>query len=205
VVSSGCIKVPGELSDDAYARLRKNWDEHHAKAGSRHKALILEGGAEFQPFTLDHEESQLLGVLKYRRSTLAGVLRVPAHMVNDLEKATFSNIEHQDLGFVKHCLTPWLTNWEQEMRKALLTPEERKGKQVRYEFHHDTTSLLKGDLPSRMTAYGTAIQNGIMNPNEVRLRERLNPYVGGDTFTRNTASAAIDQNGNNKPIEQPAA
>lgn len=175
---SGAIEVPDELSDEAYERLKKDWRETHTGTGQRHKAPILEGGAKLTPLSLDNQESQLLETRQYKRSTLAGLFRVPAHFINDLEHATFSNVEHLDLSFAKHTLRPWLTNWEQRLRMTLLN----SGEKGRYFFVHDLTDLLRGDLPSRFTAYSQAVQAGILSPNDCRRRENLNPYQGGDTY-----------------------
>ena len=191
-VHSGIIEVPEELSDVAYARLKKDWIETHTGTGNRHKAPILEGGAKFSAIKLNASESQLLETKKYRRSTLAGVMRVPAHLINDLEKGTFSNIEQLDLGFAKHTLRPWLTNREQKGQKILLNSGERRN----YRLIHDLTDLLRGDMPSRFTAYGQAVAAGVLSPNDCRRRENLNPYKGGDVYLVQGALRDI-----NAPIE----
>ncbi len=177
-VHTGIIEVPEELSDVAYERLKKDWIETHTGTGNRHKAPILEGGAKFDPLKLNSQDSQMLETQKYKRSTLAGVLRVPAHMINDLEKATFSNIEHLDLAFAKHSLRPWLTNIEQRSQMTLLNSGERRT----YRCVHDLTDLLRGDMPSRYTAYQSAVSSGVLSPNDCRRRENLNPYKGGDVY-----------------------
>lgn len=177
-VVSGIVEVPEEMSEETYLRLKKDWETAHSAKGKRHGVPILEGGAKFNPIALNHEETQLLETRKFQRSTLAGIFRCPAHMINDLEKATFSNIEHQDLNFVKHTLRPWMTNWEQRCRLTLLTPAERKT----LEFRHDDRDLLRGDFPTRMEGYSTGVMAGIFSPNDVRRAERMNTYPGGDDY-----------------------
>ncbi len=110
-------------------------------------------------------------------------------MIADLEKATFSNIEHQDLAFVKHSLTPWLVNWEQRLRRSLLTAEEKKT----MFFKHNLLALLRGDTPSRYEAHAKAITAGIMSPNDVRRSEDMNAYVGGDTYFIQGAMRPVDE------------
>jgi HK97 family phage portal protein len=190
-VISGTLNVPQELSEAAYERLKADWKANHGKKGERHGVPLLEAGTEFKGLAPNHQESQLLETRKYRRSTLSGVLRVPSHLINDLEKATFSNIEHQDLGFVKHSLRPWFTNWEQSCQLTLLTPRQRR----RLYFKHNLRDLLRGDTKSRYESYGLAIQNGIMNPNEAREAEDMNPYEGGDKYLVNGTLRDI----NNEP------
>lgn len=177
-IHTGMIEVPEELSEEAYNRLKKDWKETHTGKGNRHRAPILEGGAKFSALALTNQESQLLETQKFKRSTIAGLLRVPAHLINDLEKATYSNIEHTDLGFVKHTLRPWLTNREQRHRLSLLTPAQR----AKSFFSHDLNDMLRGDFPTRMSAYNQAINGGIMSPNDVRRKEKMNPYEGGDVY-----------------------
>lgn len=177
-IHTGMIEVPEELSDTAYSRLKKDWKEQHTGKGNRHRAPILEGGAKFNAMSLTNQEAQLLETTKFKRSQVAGIFRVPAHLINDLEKATYSNIEHTDLGFAKHSLRPWLTNIEQRCQLTLLNAGERR----RYQFCHDLTDMLRGDFPTRMEGYSKAIAGGIMSPNEVRRKERLNPYADGDKY-----------------------
>lgn len=180
-VVSGVIEVPDEMSEVSYNRLKKDWNESHAQKGKRHGVPILEANAKFNPLALNHEETQLLETRKFQRSTLAGLLRVPAHMINDLEKATFSNIEHQDLNFVKHTLRPWMTNIEQRCRLTLLSKTDRVG----LYFKHNDRDLLRGDFPSRATAYSLLVNCGVMSPNDARTAEDMNRYPGGDTYMVN--------------------
>lgn len=178
---SGLLSIPEELSDKAYERLQREWQDAYTGEGNRHKAPILEGGAKFEPTMLNHEETQLLETRKFSRSGIAGVLRVPAHMINDLEKATFSNIEHQDLGFLKHSLRPWLTNWEQRLKLTLIDKSQRET----HYFKHNTNDLLRGDSKARSEAYSSLVQNGVYSPNDVRRKEEENPYDGGDEYLIN--------------------
>lgn len=204
-IHTGMIEIPEELTDEAYARLKKDWKDTHTGKGNRHRAPILEGGAKFNALALTNQESQLLETQKFKRSTIAGLLRVPAHLINDLEKATYSNIEHTDLGFAKHTLRPWLTMIEQRDRLSLLTPAERKTRC----FSHDLTDLLRGDLLSRMQGYAAAISAGIMSPNDVRRKEKMNPYDGGDVYLVQGAlrdiNAPVVITPQGKPKPKPAA
>lgn len=198
---SGTVEVPEVMDEETFQRFKKDWDEAHSGEGKRHKTPILEGGAKFNPAKLNHQESQMIEARKFTRSQVAGFWRVPAHLINDLEKATFSNIEHQDLGFVKHTLRPWATNLEQRGRMTLLTAEEKK---EGYYFKHNFNDMLRGDLNSRMTANATAVQNGIMSPNDVRRKEDEPTYEGGDTYFINSASVPVETAREAKPQNQAA-
>ncbi len=184
---SGVIEFPTEMDEETFQRLKEDWSETYTGDGNRHKTPILEGGAKFSPLVLNHTETQLLEARKYNRSQIAGLFRVPAHLINDLEKATFSNIEHQDLGFVKHTLRPWMCNWEQKLRQTLLTPEEKKT----YYFKHNTNDLLRGDLESRFKAYSSGIQGGFLSPNDVRRKEDEKTYEAGETYLANSALRSV--------------
>ena len=188
-VVSGVIEYPDEMDEETFQRLKADWSARYSGTGNRHKTPILEGGAKFSPMNLNHAESQMLESRKYTRSQIAGLFRVPAHLINDLEKATFSNIEHQDLGFVKHTLRPWLCNWEQKLRMTLLNDAEKPN----YYFKHDTDDLLRGDLSSRYTAYSQGIQNGILSPNDVRKKEDEPIYEGGDKYFVNGALMPVTE------------
>lgn len=187
-VLSGFIEYPDEMDEETFQRLKQDWTDAYTGKGNRHKTPILEGGAKFTPLNLNHTETQMLESRKYTRSQIAGLFRVPAHLINDLEKATFSNIEHQDLAFVKHTLRPLLCNWEQRLRLTLLSESEKSS----FYFKHDTNDLLRGDLPSRFTAYSQAIQNGILSPNDVRRKEDEPIYEGGDTYFVNGALISVE-------------
>lgn len=201
-VLSGALEIPEELDEAAYLRLKSDWEAAHSGKGKRHKIAVLEQGAKFNPFALNHQESQLLETQKFRRSTVAGIFRVPAHLINDLEKATFSNIEHLDLGYVKHSLRPWMTNIEQRCRAAL--PE--KGRKGRY-FKYNTKDLLRGDLPTRYEAFSKAISAGFMTLNDARRAEDMDPVEGGDETLVNSTlvplKACLDGSARAKPDTTP--
>lgn len=188
---SGVIEYPDEMDEETFERLKADWSSKYSGTGNRHKTPILEGGAKFTPISLSHAETQMLESRKYTRSQIAGLFRVPAHLINDLERATFSNITEQDLGFVKHTLRPWICNWEQKLRMTLLSDVEKSV----YYFKHNTNDLLRGDLPSRMQAYSQAIQNGILSPNDVRRKEDEKVYEGGDTYYLNSAMVPAEKLG----------
>lgn len=190
---TGVIEVPETLDDPSYLRLKKDWKEMHSARGKRHGVPILEGDAKFHPLNLSHKETQLLETQQFKRSTIAGIFRVPAHMINDLAAATFSNIEHQDLGFVKHTLRPWMENWVQRCRMTLLEPKDRKN----FFFAFDDHDLLRGDFPTRAEAISKLIQVGVYTPDDGRRAENLNPYGG--------PADKPFVNGTLRPIDEPFA
>lgn len=172
------LKHPGQLSDKAYNRLLNSWEDRHRGARNANKVAILEEGLDLISVGVPQADAQFLDSQKFTRSEIAGLFRVPSHMINDLDRATFSNIEHLSLEFVIDTLTPWLEAWEQAIYRDLLTPDERR----RYYAKHKLQSRLRGDNQSRGQFYSLMLQWGVFCVNDVRELEDLNPIADGDTY-----------------------
>lgn len=180
----GILTHPSKISKPAADRLIESFNSAYSGVENAHKTALIEEGMKWDKVTMTAEDSQFLDTRKYQRSEIAGFFRVPPHMIGDLEKATFSNIEHQDLGFVKHSLTPWLVSTEQTLKKDLLSDEEKKD----HYFKFNVGGLLRGDTKSRYEAFGIGIDKEFMNPNEVRGLEDMSPYPGGDEYRTRTST-----------------
>jgi len=145
---------------------------------------VLEEGMKFSAIGIPPEAAQFLQTRKFQIQEIARIFRVPPHMVGDLEKSSFSNIEQQSLEFVKYTLDPWVIRWEQSIQQALILPAEKGSLFVKF----NVDGLLRGDYRSRMTGYATARQNGWMSANDIRELEDMNriPAIeGGDLFLIN--------------------
>lgn len=161
-------------SEQDFDRFRADWEKTYSQP---HKAPILEDGLEYKQIGLSAADAQLL---ESRLFTIPEVCRwfgVSPHLVGDLSKATFSNIESLAAQFVSFTLMTWLTRWEQELFRCVLTPEE---KTQGYYFTHDLSALLRAEFKARMEGYATLLQNGVDSINEVRAKEGQNPVEGGD-------------------------
>lgn len=185
----GLVKHPGKLSDTAYERLKKSWNAEQQGLSNAHRTRILEEGMSFENIGVAPEEAQFLETRKFQVTEIARWFNVPPHMIADLEQATFSNIEEMAIGFVQYSLDPWLVNVEQALQRDLLTPTEKRTIFI----EHMRDALLRGRIIDRYQAYQTAINAGIMSPNEARERENLNPYNGGDVFLQPLNMAPIGQ------------
>ncbi len=175
----GYIALPQgrKLKDgDAVKRLKESWDSKHTEWGKKGKTGILEDGAEFKPINIPPEQAQFIESQKVSVTDIARVFRVPPHMIGDLDRATFSNIEQQAIDFVVNTLRPWLVRWEQELLVQIVPADQRRD--YFYEFVVD--ALLRGDFQTRMAGYRTAIEMGVMSPNDVLSLENRNTYEGGD-------------------------
>jgi HK97 family phage portal protein len=159
----------------AIQRVRESWQASHGGLETSHRVAILEEGLKWQQIGIPPEDAQFLETRKFQRSEIASLFRVPPHMIGDLEKATFSNIEHQSLSFVVHTMRPWLVRWEQGLDRALLTEKERREYYVRF----SVDGLLRGDAKSRAEANAIKRQNGVINADEWREQEDMNPIEDG--------------------------
>jgi|688.fasta_scaffold07358_12 HK97 family phage portal protein len=180
------LRHPGKLSKPAFDRLMDSWEARHQGIANAHRVAILEEGMDVATVGIPPQDAQFLENNKFQRSQIASIFRVPPHMIGDLERATFSNIEQQSIEFVTFTLAPWLAIWEQGIYRDLLSPAERE----RYFAEFLVDGLLRGDTGSRYQAYQSAITTGWMTPNEAREKENLNPLDGGDELMRPLNMAA---------------
>ena len=178
----GVLEHPGTIKDPQ--RVRESWQSTFGGSGNANKIAVLEEGMKYTPIGISPEQAQFLETRKFQINEIARIFRVPPHMVGDLEKSSFSNIEQQSLEFVKYTLEPWLVRWEQSIQRTLLSPEEKK----QYFAKFNVEGLLRGDYASRMTGYATARQNGWMSANDIRELEnmdRIPAEEGGDLYLIN--------------------
>ena len=172
---SGILETDKRLSQDAIDRLRNGWIGKYKGPDKHGKLAVLEDGVTYKAIGLSNEDSQFLETRKFQVTDIARWFRLPPHMLGDLERATFSNIEHQALEYVKYTLRPWLIRWEQGLNQQLLRDDALY-------FEHVTEALLRADVESRYRAYATARQWGWLSVNEIRRRENLPPIEGGNEY-----------------------
>ena len=179
---SGVLEHPSVLKDPA--KVRNSWNAAFGGSSNSHKVAVLEEGLKYTPISISPNEAQFLETRKFQIDEIARIFRVPPHMVGDLEKSSFSNIEQQSLEFVTYTLSPWMVRWEQSLSKALLSEEEK----VSYFFKFNVDGLLRGSYHERMQGYSVGIQNGFMCPNDVRELEDLDlipDELGGNKYMVN--------------------
>lgn len=179
---SGVLEHPGTLKNPD--KVRESWNATFGGSHNANKVAVLEEGMKYTPISISPEQAQFLETRKFQINEIARIFRVPPHMVGDLEKSSFSNIEQQSLEFVKYTLEPWLVRWEQSMIRSLLTPSEKQDYFIKF----NVDGLLRGDYASRMSGYATARQNGWMSANDIRELENLDRIPaeeGGDLYLIN--------------------
>ena len=188
---SAVLEHPGVIKNPE--RVREAWHKAYG-SGNAHKIAVLEEGMKFTPISIPNNEAQFLETRKFQIEEIARLYRVPLHMIGDLEHATFSNVEHLSLDFVKYTLDPWLVRWEQGMQKALLSDSEKGQYFVKF----NVDGLLRGDYASRMQGYATARQNGWMSANDIRELEDMNMIPeeeGGDLYVINGSMSRLSDAG----------
>jgi len=167
----------GSMSDTAFERFRESFKENYQGLMNAGKPLILEDGFKFTPITISNKDGQFLESRKFSKAEIASMYRVPLHKINELDKATFANIEHQSMEFVTDAIRPWAVRIEKETKRKLFSPAEKKTHCVKF----NLGALLRGDTKSRYKAYESAITKGCwMTRNEARELEDLNPIDGLD-------------------------
>ncbi|HCI2386003.1 TPA: phage portal protein, partial [Escherichia coli] len=175
---AGIISVKNELNEQSWGRLKNMWQRAvTALRSQENKTMLLPAQLDYRALTVSPVDAQIIDMTKLNRSMIAGIFNVPAHMINDLEKATFSNITQQAIQFVRYTMMPWVANWEQELNRRLFTRTERAaGYYVRF----NLTGLLRGTPQERAQFYHFAITDGWMSRNEARVFEDMNPVDGLD-------------------------
>ena len=201
---SGVLEHPGILKDPA--KVRDSWNAAYGGSSNAHKVAVLEEGLKYVPISISPNEAQFLETRKFQLNEIARIFRVPPHMVGDLDKSSFSNIEQQSLEFVKYTLDPWVVRWEQCLSRSLLADDEKKT--LFFKFNVD--GLLRGDYQSRMNGYAVGRQNGWMSANDIRELEnmdRIPTEEGGDLYLINgnmlpLGKAGAFANGNEQDREE---
>lgn len=169
---------PGLLDDEAVARIRESWINAHEGLTNAHRVAVLEEGVKLDTLGIPPEEAQFLETRKFQVADIARLYRVPPHLIGDLDKATFGNIEQQSIEFVMYTLLPWLRRWESALMRDLLVESERR----EYLIEFLVEGLLRGDTQSRYAAYAIGRQWGWLSTNDIRRLENMNPIRGGDGY-----------------------
>jgi HK97 family phage portal protein len=177
------LEHPQKLSPEAYDRLKNSWEARHQGVQNAHKPAILEEGMKLAQLGIKPEDAQFLDSRKFQKDEIAMIFRVPPHMIASLDRATFSNIEHQSVEFVTFTLRPIMTRIEKAIYRDLLTTAGKLTHTAKF----NAMALLRGDSTARANYYkaglGTTQQPGWLTPNDVRELEDMNPVAGGDELT----------------------
>ncbi len=169
------IEHPKTLSKVAHDNLKADIEEEHKGVSKSHKVMILEEGMKIHEIGIPPEDAQFIETRKFQIQEIARIYRIPPHMLADLDRATFSNIEEQSIEFVKYSILPRVNRWERSILKFLELPGEKD----KYYPEFLIAGLERGNIVSRYQSYAVARQNGWMNADEIRERENMNPMPNG--------------------------
>jgi HK97 family phage portal protein len=171
------VEHPGKLSPEGHSNLTKALSETHSGLGNSHRLMLLQEGMKAQKITIDPKDSQFIELRKFQINEICRLFHIPPHMLADVEKSTSwgSGIEEQNIGFITHTMRPWFVLWEEELARMLLLDSEKDD----YFFEFDLMALLRGDSQKRWSAYIMGKRNGILNADEIRGWENLNPVPNG--------------------------
>lgn len=198
------IEMPTTFkSKEDSVEFQRNWESAYGGVDGQSKTPVLTGGMKLNRLDVKPDEAQFLETRKYQRTEICGLFRVPPHMIADLERATFSNIEYQGISFGTYTMLPWCVAIEEDLNAALLTPAERAAGMY---FKFAMNGLLRGAVADRYRAYSIGRQWGWLSANDVRALEDLNAIEGGDDYLvpLNMSPAAphmADQGVNEPPAE----
>ena len=188
----GVLEHPGVVKDPA--RVRESWNSVYQGTKNAHRVAVLEEGMKFQSIGIPPEQAQFLQTRKFQLNEIARIFRIPPHMIGDLDKSSFSNIEQQSLEFVMYTLDPWVVRLEQAIKRALFSESEKKEYFVKF----NVDGLLRGDYQSRMNGYAVGRQNGWLSANDIRELENLNRIpddLGGDLYLVNGNMTKLSEAG----------
>ena len=172
---SGVLQHPGSLSEEAQKRLENKFDKRYSGIENTGKTILLEEGMTYHQIGVPPEEAQFIESRKYSVEEIARIYGVPPHMIGDLEHATFSNIESQDINFAKHSIVPECVNWEQELMRKLLNDDE----QARYEIEFNMEGLVRVDLARNHRSYARGREGGLLTADDIRAKENMSNVDGG--------------------------
>lgn len=193
---SGILSTDGSLTQEAADRLKTQFGEKYQGLANSKKPILLEQGLKWQPITISNNDSQFLETRGYQKADIASIFRVSPHLINDLSKATFSNIEHLGIEHVKYCLMPVGVKIESSINTQLLSEKEQETYYMEFNFD----ALMRGDFESRMKGYDTAVKGSIMTPNEVRNKENLPTETSGDKLMMQTSYNTLENIEKGVPI-----
>lgn len=188
----GHLKHPENLSKDAADRLKQQMQDEYGGSSESHKTLVLEEGMEFIKITVDPKAAQMIETRRFSVTEFCRWLRVPPHKVSDLSKATFSNIEEQNIDYVQDGLMGWIERWEQVLWWKLLSEAEQESG---FYFKHIVSGLLRGDSKARFEGYAQLWDRAVLSTNDIRALEDMNPIPGGDVHFVPLNFVPLDQAG----------
>lgn len=171
---SGVLTHPATLSEAAQANLVRSFEDRHKGSENAHRMMVLEEGMEYKQMTINPKDAMMLETRRFQVEEIARWFRMPLSKLQDRSQSTYNNVEQESLDYTVSCLGPWVSRWEQELRRKLIA----RGSSEFIRF--DMSALLRGDQAARAQYYREMFGIGVFSINEIRTHEGLNPIPDGD-------------------------
>ncbi len=184
------------LSPEAAENTRNQWERAHRGPDRSHRTAVLQGGLKVNELGGNNQESQFLEARRFQVEEVCRLFGVPPHLVGDLTRSSFSNIEQQSLDFLTNGLMPYLRRIESSIARDLLEGDDE------YFAEFDTRGVLRADAAGRGSYYNTLWNLGVLSVNEIRSLENLNPVESGDVRFVQLNMTTLDKAA--QVVEEPA-
>jgi len=174
--------------------IKTTWENLYRGSSKNHGIAVLEEGLTFKTVSIPPDQAQFLETRKFQLNEIARIFRIPPHMIGDLEKSSFSNIEQMSLEFLLYTLDPWVSRLESSLYQSLLSPQEKP----EYFIKFNVDGLLRGNYEARMKGYAVGRQNGWLSANDIRKLENMNALPaerGGDKYLINGNMTELEDAG----------
>ncbi len=189
------IKHPLSLNSPTYSKMKEDFKKKYEGLGKSHEFMLIDEGMDITFPVIKLVDAQYLEQMKMNEAQICGLFRVPLQLIqSDSKTPTFASAEEFSRSYSVYGVTPDCVNYEKAIRRDLLTPQERK----KYYAKFNLAGLMRGDFKSRMEGYQIAINTEILNPNEARSFEDMNPYEGGDRYATRTSTVRDSEKKNKK-------
>lgn len=195
----GVLKIPGNPKKEERDSLKSTFEKAYGGAANAGRIIVTTGNMEFAPLEMSNEDAQFLESRRFSINEVARWFGVPPHKLGDLERATFSNIEHQAIEFVQDCIFPWCRRLESEADVKLYGRKDRGRKWTKLNLN----ALLRGDSATQTANITSLRTSGLITANEGREQLDMNPVDGGDELLVQGAMTPSDGVSANKTADEP--
>ena len=184
---TGILSSDQPLKKEQMDLIQGSWNAAQQQAGTK----LLPFGFKYSRISISPDEAQFIQTRKFQAEEICRIFSVPPTLVQLESQTTYNNVEQQNLQFARHTISPWTKRIEQEIDRKLIQSRERPDIYSKFSLN----DLYRGDMQTRASFYTQMLQNGVLNINEVRMKEDMNPTEGGDTHVVQVNQIALDRLG----------
>lgn len=184
---TGVLTSDQPLKKEQMDMIQGSWNHGAAQAGTK----LMPFGFKYQRISISPDEAQFIETRKFQAEEICRIFSVPPSLVQLPSQTTYNNVEQQNLMFARHTIVPWTQRIEQEVDRKLIPAFQRPEIYTKFRL----VDLQRGDTAARANYFTQMLQAGVLNINEVRAEEDLNPIVGGEIHTVQVNQIALDMLG----------